>query len=380
MEKIDLKNMTLAELTAWVEGLNLKPFRARQIFSWIHRPDFHDFMAMTDIAKHVRMLLAQRAYLSRLEPCKVERSADGTRKFAFLLADGKIVESVLIPEDDRNTLCISSQVGCAMGCSFCLTGTMGFIRNLTAAEIVGQVDAVIRSLKMEDGSRHQESTPPETTETDLAPPPVTGEQDAEHDNEPAADSKRPIHNLVFMGMGEPLLNFDNLIRAIEILMEQRGHDFSGRRITVSTCGIVPKMKELGEKVPVNLAVSLHAADDQTRDLLMPINKKYPLPELLQACRDYPLAPRRRIMIEYVMIEGLNDSPAAARLLVKKLHGIRCKVNILPYNETPNSPYRRPSDTVIEDFRQILRKAGHTTLLRTSRGADISAACGQLATD
>ncbi|ADH85499.1 23S rRNA (adenine(2503)-C(2))-methyltransferase RlmN [Desulfurivibrio alkaliphilus] len=344
-EKVDLKNMTLPELTAWVESLDLKPFRARQIFAWIHRPDFTDFSQMTDIAKHVRSLLAEKAFLSRLEPDKVESSQDGTVKFAFRLADGQLIESVLIPEDDRYTLCVSSQVGCAMGCRFCLTATMGFKRNLEAAEIVGQVDAALRWL--------------------LARPGATGE-------------KTRINNLVFMGMGEPLLNFDHLLRAIKILMEQRGHDFSGRRITVSTCGIVPKMKELGEQVPVNLAVSLHAADNDIRDQLMPINKKYPLEQLLRACREYPLPPRRRIMIEYVMIKDLNDSVAQARLLVKKLHGIRCKINILPYNENPDSPYQAPDEETVENFRQILRRAGHTTLLRQSRGADISAACGQLA--
>ena len=341
-EKTDLKGLTLPELTAWVEDLDLKPFRARQIFAWIHRPDFSDFNQMTDIAKHVRALLTEKATISRLEQAQEESSEDGTVKFAFRLDDGHLIESVLIPEDGRHTLCVSSQVGCAMACSFCLTGTMGFKRNLTVAEIIGQVDHAARHL--------------------LQKGPEAGR----------------VSNLVFMGMGEPLLNFDNLIHAIEILMEQRGHDFSGRRITVSTCGIVPKMKELGNKVPVNLAVSIHAADNETRDRLMPINRTYPLEDLLKACREYPLPPRRRIMIEYAMLKGINDSPAAARLLVKKLHGIRCKINILPYNESPAFPYHCPDDETIEAFRQILRQAGHTTLLRTSRGADISAACGQLA--
>lgn len=340
--KTDLKNLTLPELTAWVETLNLKPFRARQIFSWLYRPDFSDFAQMTDIAKHVRALLAEKATFSRLAAAKEEHSTDGTVKFAFRLSDGHLIESVLIPEEDRHTLCVSSQVGCAMGCNFCLTGTMGFIRNLTVAEMVGQVDQAAHWLWQR-----------------------------------GAGSGR-LNNLVFMGMGEPLLNFDNLIKAINILMEQRGHDLSGRRITVSTCGIVPRMKELGEKVPVNLAVSLHAADHATREQLMPVNRTYPLAELLQACRQYPLPPRRRIMIEYALLAGINDSPAAARLLVKQLHGIRCKINILPFNETPAFPYRCPDPATIEAFRQILRRAGHTTLLRTSRGADIAAACGQLA--
>ncbi|MDZ7642589.1 MAG: 23S rRNA (adenine(2503)-C(2))-methyltransferase RlmN [Desulfurivibrio sp.] len=338
----DLKNLTLAELTAWVETLNLKPFRARQLFSWLYRPNFTEFAQMTDIAKDVRALLAAKATFSRLEAAKEEHSADGTVKFAFRLGDGQLIESVLIPEEDRHTLCVSSQVGCAMGCEFCLTGTMGFHRNLTAAEMVGQVDQAARWLWQRGAGGGR------------------------------------LNNLVFMGMGEPLLNFDNLLKAIEILMEQRGHGLSGRRITVSTCGIVPRMKELGEKVPVNLAVSLHAADDATRQQLMPVNRTYPLAELLQACREYPLPPRRRIMIEYALLKGINDSPAAARRLVKQLHGIRCKINILPFNETPAFPYRCPDTATIEAFRQILRRAGHTVLLRSSRGADIAAACGQLA--
>ncbi len=361
MEKIDLKNLTLADLTAWVTTFNLKPFRAKQIFSWLYRPGFSDFAAMTDIAKHVRQLLAERAYISRMEPEKEERSADGTVKFAFRLADGQLIESVLIPEENdlqpddpdsepediddsrpgsRHTLCVSSQVGCAMKCAFCLTGTLGFTRNLPAAEIIGQVCQAREWLATRTGQR--------------------------------------VNNLVFMGMGEPLLNFDNLAIALEILMEQRGLDFSGRRLTVSTCGIVPKMKELGERFPVNLAVSLHAVEDEVRDQLMPVNRTYPVAELLRACREYPLPPRRRIMIEYALLQGINDSPAQARLLVKKLHGIRCKINLLPYNETPNLPFRRPTDQQIETFRAILRDAGYTTLLRISRGADISAACGQLA--
>lgn len=359
MEKIDLKNLTLAQLTDWVTTFKLKPFRAKQIFSWLYRPGFHDFAAMTDIAKHVRQLLAEQAVISRLEPAREERSADGTVKFAFRLADGELIESVLIPEENelreeeeeedeagaaesgsRHTLCVSSQVGCAMKCAFCLTGTLGFKRNLLPAEIVGQVCQAREWLLARSGQR--------------------------------------VNNLVFMGMGEPLLNFDHLATALSILMEQRGLDFSGRRITVSTCGIVPKMNELGEKFPVNLAVSLHAVEDAIRDQLMPVNRTYPVEELLRACREYPLPPRRRIMIEYALLAGINDSPAQARLLVKKLHGIRCKINLLPYNETPNLPFRRPSDRQIAAFRQILRDAGYTTLLRTSRGADISAACGQLA--
>lgn len=338
----DLMDLTLPEMEAWVQTLGLPAFRARQIFAWLYRPGIRDFSQMTDIGKEVRALLAREARLSTLPVRKEERSADGTVKFALGLEDGAVIESVLIPEEDRHTLCVSSQVGCAMACGFCLTGTMGFARNLRPAEIVGQVNSAAGWL--------------------------------------AAQGKPGrISNLVFMGMGEPLLNFDNLVTAIRILMEQRGHDFSGRRITVSTCGIVPKIRPLGEAVPVNLAISLHAADDAIRDQLMPVNRTYPLSQLLAACREFPLPPRRRIMMEYILIRDLNDSPEQAKKLIRRLHGIRCKVNLLPYNENERFPYQGPPRERVELFQKILRDAGITTLIRQSRGADISAACGQLAT-
>ncbi len=341
MTKVDLKDLTLPELTEFVVSLGLKPFRAGQIFAWLYRPGIRTFGQMTDIAKEVRQQLAGVATISHLEVAKEERSADGTVKFGLRLDDNEIIESVLIPEEERHTLCVSSQVGCAMGCGFCLTGTMGFKRNLRPSEIVGQVNAASDWLA-------NQGKPPR------------------------------LNNLVFMGMGEPLLNFDHLITALKILMEQRGHDFSGRRITISTCGIVPKIKALGEAVPVNLAISLHAADDAIRDQLMPINKTYPLDQLLAACREFPLPPRRRIMMEYILIKDLNDSPEQARKLIKRLHGLRCKINLLPYNENEVFPYQRPPEERMEVFQRILRDAGITTLIRTSRGSDISAACGQLA--
>jgi len=337
--KPDLKNFTQPRLKEFISDLGLPGYRAGQIFSWLHRPHVTDFEQMTDIKKELRHDLAAISFISTLVPAIVEISKDGTVKFAFELADGKIIESVLIPEEDRNTLCVSSQVGCAMGCTFCLTATMGFKRNLTTAEIVGQVNAVRDYLLEREGGR--------------------------------------ITNLVFMGMGEPLANLDNLLPALAILSDVKGLDFSDRRITVSTCGIIPKMKELGEKSRVNLAISLHAADNETRSLLMPINKTYPVDDLLAACREYPLPKRKRIMIEYALIEGVNDSPAAAKLLVKKLHGIPCKINLLSCNETA-LPYRSPSRTCIDEFFGILYRAGFTTLIRQSRGGDISAACGQLA--
>lgn len=341
MNKPDLKDLTLEELTDLIESLGLPAFRARQIFSWLYRPGIRDFSQMTDISKELRTDLSEKLYFSRLKIFKEEHSKDGTVKYAFKLTDGAIIESVLIPEEDRHTLCVSSQVGCAMECGFCLTGTMGFRRNLKPSEIVNQVFAVAEML---------------------------------HDQ-----GKGQLNNLVFMGMGEPLANFDNLISALKILMEQRGLDFSSRRITVSTCGIVPRIKELGEKVPVNLAISLHAVDDETRSKLMPINKKYPIDDLLAACREFPLPKRRKIMFEYILIKDVNDSLEEAHLLAKKLRNIRCKINLLPYNENDAFPFKCPAEERIEAFQKILWKAGYTVLIRSSRGADISAACGQLAT-
>ena len=337
----DLKDFSLPQLEEWVKTLGLPAFRARQIFAWLYRPGIADFSQMTDISKEVRALLAEKAVIGRLSPEKEERSEDGSVKYGFRLADRTLIESVLIPEGERLTLCVSSQVGCAMACGFCLTGTMGFVRNLSPGEIVGQVQAVSEIVK--------------------------------------AAGKNRINNLVFMGMGEPLANFDNLVTALGILMEQSGLDFSSRRITVSTCGVIPKIRALGEAVAVNLAISLHAADDETRSQLMPVNRTWPVDELLAACRDYPLPNRRKIMIEYIMIRDLNDSLRHARLLIKKLHGLRCKVNLLPYNKNSTFPYESPPKERVELFQKTLRDAGITALLRESRGADISAACGQLAT-
>lgn len=336
----DLKDFPLDALEKWVDTLGLKPFRARQIFSWLYRPGITDFAQMTDISKEVRAQLARVATISHMQPEVEEHSKDGSSKYGFRLADNRMIESVLIPEGERLTLCVSSQVGCAMGCRFCLTGTMGFVRNLSPAEIVGQVQSLQEKMQSLGYTR--------------------------------------IHNLVFMGMGEPLANYDNLISALKILMEQRGLDFSSRRITVSTCGLVPRMLSLGRDVPVNLAISLHAADDKTRSQLMPVNDTYPIDALLAACREYPLPKRRKIMMEYILIKDLNDSPAHARMLIKKLHGIRCKINLLPYNENDVFPFETPPRDRIEAFQKALLDAGYTTLLRESRGADISAACGQLA--
>jgi 23S rRNA (adenine2503-C2)-methyltransferase len=344
--KTDLKNYTLDGLIRYVEGLGQPAFRGRQIMSWLYRPGIREFDQMTDIAKKFREILKEKAFISHFTDPLLERSGDGCVKFGFRLDDGHIVESVLIPEEDRNTLCLSSQVGCAMNCSFCLTGTMGFIRNLSPAEMVNQVCAVSDFLLAEPGE-------------ELIGP-------------------REVTNLVFMGMGEPLNNLDNLLVALSILTEPKGLDFTGRRVTVSTCGIAPKLKKLGENSTVNLAVSLHAVDDATRDQLMPVNTRYPLDVLLEACRNYPMPKRRRIMFEYILLKDINDSDEQAYELARKLRKIPCKINLLPYNESPHLPYKSPTPERVLAFQKILLDKHYSVFIRTSRGSDISAACGQLA--
>lgn len=348
INKVDLKNLTQAGLVAYVESLGQPAFRGKQIMGWLYRPGVTDFSKMTDLAKEFRSILAEHAFISRFTDPLLEKSADGCVKFGFRLHDGNIIESVLIPEPDRNTLCISSQVGCAMGCAFCLTGTMGFKRNLTAAEIVNQICGVRDYLLAQP------------REQLIGPDRVT--------------------NVVYMGMGEPLNNLENVLDSLSIVTEQKGLDLTPRRITVSTCGIVPKLRELGEKSPVNLAISLHAVDDATRRRLMPINDRYSIDELLAACRDFPMPKRKRIMFEYILLKDINDSDRDARELARKLAGIPCKINLLPYNEAAGLPYQSPGMDRLMAFQQILLEAHYTVFIRNSRGADISAACGQLATE
>ena len=342
MNKTDLTNLSLSQLTEFLVKLGLPKYRGIQVFAWLYRPHVTDFSQMTDLPKDLRDTLADRAGFNWPHIAEIERATDGVAKYGFKLKDDNYIEAVLIPEEGRNTLCVSTQVGCAMGCEFCLTGSIGFKRNLTPGEIVGQV--------------------------------VRGRDWLLDRNEATAG----LNNIVFMGMGEPLANFDNLLVALDILVEQRGLDFSERRITVSTCGLVPKIIELGQKTKVNLAVSLHSVDDSIRSKLMPINNKYPVAELLEACRNFPMPKRKRIMFEYILIRGVNDSEADARRLAQQLKGIPCKINLLPYNESESLPYRRPSEETIEYFQQTLWNAGYTVLVRASRGSEISAACGQLA--
>ena len=342
MSSVDITNLSLAGLTELLVGRGLPKYRATQIFSWLYRPHIASFAQMTDLPKDLRDRFATELVFSWPQIAEIERSNDGTVKYGFELSDSSFIESVLIPEETRSTLCISSQVGCAMGCEFCLTGSMGFRRNLLPGEIVGQV------VRVRDWVLDMEGAIPE------------------------------LNNLVFMGMGEPLANFDNLLTALDILKEQRGLDFSERRITVSTCGLADKIIELGERTKVNLAVSLHSVDDVIRSQLMPINRKYPVDKLLDSCKKFPMPKRKRIMFEYILIKDVNDSVDDARRLADKLRGIPCKINLLPYNENELVAFKRPSDGQIEQFQNILWDAGYTVLVRLSRGADISAACGQLA--
>ena len=332
--KVDLKNLSPDALVEFLAGMGKDKFRAGQIMRWIYQRGVTDFAEMTDLAKTFRDELGERSYVSKFITEVVEVSADGTRKFLFRLDDGKSIETVLIPmEGGRNTLCVSTQVGCAMQCSFCLTGTYGLERNLTAAEIVNQVCAV-REL-------------------------------------------HAVDNIVLMGMGEPLHNLDNVVDALQILYASTGFDYGPRKVTLSTSGLVPEMCELGRRIKVNLAVSLNATTDEIRNQLMPVNRRYPIKELMEACRKFPLAPRQRITFEYILIQGVNDSQADARRLVKLLHGIKAKVNLIAFNEHAGSEYKKPTDPVMRAFQTYLLDRQIVAVRRAGKGQDISAACGQL---
>jgi len=339
-EKKPIKRLTFDELTATLGKMGLKRYRAGQIISWIYQHYAVSFEEMTNIAKADRDNLAATFSITSLSLLQTERSSDGTRKFLFRLEDGHTIESVLIPDDGRQTLCISSQVGCQQACRFCLTGQGGFTRNLVFSEIADQVLEASRILKDEGA--------------------------------------RGITNIVLMGMGEPLANFDEVIKAIRIITSDRAMGFSGRRLTLSTDGLVPEMDALGRSdIKVNLAVSLNATTDETRDRIMPVNRRYPLKALLAACERFPLDPRRRITFEYVLLRGVNDSEDDALRLTRLLKDIKCKVNLIPFNPFPGSEFKRPDDATVKRFQHILQDRHFTALVRESRGRDISAACGQL---
>lgn len=352
--KVDLRDMSLSELSGWASSLGLESFRARQIFRWLWRSDVTSFDQMTNLQKELRQRLSELSYISSLRPEKIERSQDGTRKFLFALSDGNHIESVLIPEKGHYTLCLSSQAGCAMGCRFCLTGKGGFKRNLKTSEIVNQVLAVQGALLPDEKLSRSSAS--------------GGDEDA---------APGGLTNLVFMGMGEPLANYENVLKSLQILLADEGCGFSSRKVTVSTCGLIPQMEKLGRDITVNLAISLHAPDNETRDFLMPINRTYPLEVLIEACRRFPLPQRRMITFEYLLISGVNDSPEQARALAKLLRDVRAKINLIPFNAYPGSEFKQPPPEKILAFQQILVKNHYTTIIRQSKGADISAACGQL---
>jgi 23S rRNA (adenine2503-C2)-methyltransferase len=335
----DLRDLQLHEMRALLEAEGEPGFRAKQLCHWVYKRQATSLQQMTDLPERLRQRLHERVYISAPTVLRQQSSADGTEKFLFGLADGNQIESVLIPADERRTLCVSTQVGCAIGCRFCLTAQGGLVRSLRAAEIVGQVL---------------------------------------HFLTPGKEPERTFTNIVFMGMGEPLDNLRGTVQALRILTADWGVGISPRRITVSTSGLVRRLEAFGrEDLKVNLAVSLNATTDAVRTQIMPINKAYPLDTLLAACRAFPLATRQRITFEYVLLAEVNDSLADAQRLVKLLRGLRCKVNLLPFNEIPGSPYRRPSDTAVQRFQEYLLQHHISAFVRQSRGRDISAACGQL---
>jgi len=338
--KINIKSLTYENLQTRLLELGLKKFRTDQILRWIYLNHVRSFEEMTNIAKPERDLLSSVFSISAPAICRMEVSKDGTRKVLFKLADEHTIESVLIPDEDRMTLCISSQVGCRLGCVFCLTGKQGFRRNLAAHEIADQVLELSRVL----------------------------------DSEGAGE----ITNIVLMGMGEPLSNFEEVVKAIRIITSDKYLGFSPRRVTLSTAGLVPEIDALAKaNTRVNLAISLNATTNEIRDDIMPVNKRHPIEDILTACRRYPLEPRRRITFEYVLLKDRNDSEADARRLAKLLKGIRCKINLIPFNPFPGCSLKRPEEAAVRRFQKILLDHHYTAPVRESRGSDISAACGQL---
>jgi 23S rRNA (adenine2503-C2)-methyltransferase len=334
----DILDLGRDALAAWLGEHDIAAYRAGQILKWIYRHQTDRFEAMTNLACPIRDLLAHHFRIPRLTVKDVRTSTDRTRKYLFELGDGERIETVLIPERDHLTLCVSSQAGCAQSCAFCLTGKSRLRRNLTQGEILAQVRDI----------RHGLPQPEQLT------------------------------NLVFMGMGEPLANYDNLLGALALICDSDvGLGFAAKRVTVSTAGLVPQMLAFGRDARVSLAVSLNAADDETRSRLMPINRRYPLATLLDACRSYPLPPGRRITFEYILIKGVNDSPEDARRLARLLHSIRCKINLIPFNPHAGSDFERPDEAAVAAFRDILVGKHFTVIVRRSKGQDISAACGQL---
>ena len=342
--KTNLLGLTKAEIKSLLNKINLPNFRASQIWNWIYRSGTVDFNEMTNISKDLRSLLSQNFNIWRPNISSTHQSQDGTIKWLLKLDDGNEVETVWIPDEERGTLCISSQVGCTLTCKFCHTGTQRLVRNLSSSEIVGQVMLAMDQLK----------------------------------DWPSASENRLLTSIVLMGMGEPLFNYENVKKALEIIMDHSGISLSRRRITLSTSGIVPEIKKCGDDLGVNLAISLHATNDNLRNELVPINKKYDIKQLLDAVRSYArISNSRRVTWEYVMLKGVNDTAQDAKNLVKLIKGIPSKINLIPFNEWPCSPYECSEEDSINNFAKIIMKAGYASPIRTPRGRDVMAACGQL---
>lgn len=343
-EKANLLGMSRQKLEEFFVSIGEKRFRATQVIQWIHQFGVTDFEQMTNVGKALRAKLADVAEIRAPEVVYQDYSKDGTRKWVMRMPGGSSIETVFIPDGERGTLCVSSQIGCTLDCSFCSTGKQGFNRNLSADEIIGQVWLAERSFGEKDSSK-----------------------------------KRHVTNVVMMGMGEPLLNFDNVVDAMSLMLDDFAYGLSKRRVTLSTAGVVPALDRLGDVIDVSLAISLHAPNDALRNELVPINRKYPIQTLLDACNRYleKCDDKRVVTVEYTLMEGINDQPEHARELVKVLKQLPCKVNLIPFNPFPNSDYRRPSQQAISQFHQIVSGAGYVTTIRTTRGDDIDAACGQL---
>ena len=342
--KTNLLGLTKAEIKSLLNKINLPNFRASQIWNWIYRSGTIDFNEMTNISKELRSLLSKNFNIWRPKISSTHQSQDGTIKWLLKLDDGNEVETVWIPDEKRGTLCISSQVGCTLTCKFCHTGTQRLVRNLSSSEIVGQVMLAMDQLK----------------------------------DWPSASENRLLTSIVLMGMGEPLFNYENVKKALEIIMDHSGISLSRRRITLSTSGIVPEIKKCGDDLGVNLAISLHATNDNLRNELVPINKKYDIKQLLDAVRSYArISNARRVTWEYVMLKGVNDTAQDAKNLVKLIKGIPSKINLIPFNEWPCSPYECSEEDSINSFAKIIMKAGYASPIRTPRGRDVMAACGQL---
>ncbi|MCP5161730.1 MAG: 23S rRNA (adenine(2503)-C(2))-methyltransferase RlmN [Hahellaceae bacterium] len=344
VEKVNLLGLTRAKMIEFFKSIGEKPFRAQQVMQWIHQYGVCDFDQMTNVSKVLRERLKGIAEIVEPEVIFHKVSSDGTRKWVMKMPGGSSIETVLIPEGNRGTLCVSSQIGCALDCSFCSTGKQGFNRNLTTAEIVGQIWVAVKSFEQIDPQK-----------------------------------ERPVTNVVMMGMGEPLLNFDNVVDAMNIMMDDFAYSISKRRLTLSTAGVVPALRKLGELTDVSIAISLHAPNDELRSQLVPVNQRYPIAELMDATREYlsRLPDKRKATIEYTLIAGVNDRIEHAQQLIKLLHNVPCKINLIPFNPFPGSDYKKPRSAEVQKFQSLLSNAGYVTTVRSTRGDDIDAACGQL---